>query len=393
MNFKSNFLGLFTLLISLSVFGQSTFNYHSSYHIPASNGTSGWPVFAPSGSYFSTGMFSGTTDFQPGAGAVTLTTTYPFETYFAKYAANDSCLFAKKLAKANANSSIGIGNAQIDASENLIISGSLWGTIDMDPGAGTFWMSDNGTAGGTGVDDDGFIAKYDAQGNFLWAFVIGYNCPGCNIEPGEYVQDHVLDAAGNIYALGVFQNTCDFNPPGRGQFAVEFQRWFERLPRKIFSHRHASGGLSFGGSSHDEPIDLLLGNDGFLYASGGFRGTADFDPGPGTTSFTSAGETDYFLAKYSTALALQWAFAGGNETHNAFGKLGQDAAGNIYTNSNIKGNFSATDFDPGAGTFMVQNTTPNDNDALLLKYSSAGNFIWGKSFGIARARSRRVLWQ
>jgi len=50
----------------------------------------------------------------------------------------------------------------VDANNNTIVAGSFIGTADFDPGSSVASL----TAGPQG---NGFIAKYDAAGNFLWA--------------------------------------------------------------------------------------------------------------------------------------------------------------------------------------------------------------------------------
>ena len=59
----------------------------------------------------------------------------------------------------------------------------------------------------------------------------------------------------------------------------------------------------------------MVDRAGNIYAGGDFQGTADFDPGPGTFSLSSAGDYDAFLAKTDAggaqALlpALEWTAA------------------------------------------------------------------------------------
>ena len=91
----------------------------------------------------------------------------------------------------------------VDASGNVYTTGFFDGTVDFDPGAGTFNLT-------SAVGYDIFISKLDASGNFVWAKSIG----GVNDDWGNSI---AVDASGNVYTTGWFMNTADFDP-GPGTF-------------------------------------------------------------------------------------------------------------------------------------------------------------------------------
>ena len=64
----------------------------------------------------------------------------------------------------------------VDDSGNAYTTGSFQRTVDFDPGAGTVNLASAG-------DDDIFVQKLDASGNFLWAKSFG----GTSIEDYEKV--------------------------------------------------------------------------------------------------------------------------------------------------------------------------------------------------------------
>ena len=91
----------------------------------------------------------------------------------------------------------------MDASGNVYTTGYFQGTVDFDPGAGTFNLTSAGL-------QDIFISKLDAAGNFVWAKQLG----GTLNDVGYSI---ALDTSGNVYTTGFFRDTVDFDP-GAGTF-------------------------------------------------------------------------------------------------------------------------------------------------------------------------------
>ncbi len=130
-----------------------------------------------------------------------------------------------------------------------------------------------------------------------------------------------------------------------------------------------------GGSSTESVYATAVDAAGNLYITGYFQGTATFDEA-GTSSLTSAGSNDAFIAKYAPSGALTWAKRIGGTGNEVGRKLALDGSGNVY----IGGNFEGTvDFDPNAGTQNL--ASAGSADAFLLKLDSNGDFVSVKQFG------------
>ena len=132
----------------------------------------------------------------------------------------------------------------------------------------------------------------------------------------------------------------------------------------------------FGGSSFDFGYSNAVDSSGNIYTTGFFQGTADFDPGAGTSDLASAGDWDIFVTKLDSSGNLVWAKRFGGSSTDFGNSIAVDSSGNIYTT----GVFSNTvDFDPGVG--ITNLTSAGQYDVFVSKRDSSGNLVWAKSFG------------
>jgi Planctomycete extracellular/Beta-propeller repeat len=163
------------------------------------------------GSVYTTGTFSGTTDFDPAAPTgkgkqqnprkYDLTSSSGLEVFAAKLDANGDFAWAKQVVSSGSD---GFGTAMaLDATANVYVTGHFSGTADFDPGPGTFNLT---SAGGS----DAFVWKLDSNGNLSWAV-------GAGTSSQENGNGIAVDTAGNVYTTGYFSGTVDFDP-GPGVF-------------------------------------------------------------------------------------------------------------------------------------------------------------------------------
>ena len=194
---KTNFIALIFLFISTISFPQPpTFNWANTIPGTVESIQRGMVVDA-AGNVFITGMFFGTVDFDPGVGVANITPVpYGCNVYIAKYDINGNYLWAKNIP---ITASYGGGGITIDASNNVFITGYFSGTNqDFDPNAGTAYLN---SAGGNDI----YFAKYDANGNYLWAKQLGSTGDDRGIEIST-------DATGNVFLIGNFSASVDFDP-------------------------------------------------------------------------------------------------------------------------------------------------------------------------------------
>lgn len=126
-----------------------------------------------------------------------------------------------------------------------------------------------------------------------------------------------------------------------------------------------------GGSSLDKPSAIATDNDGNIYVTGYFTGSATFDTVTLITSGPSNG--GMFLAKYNPIGKLIWAKTTGviSSNFNSGNGICVDTHGYIYVTGAYNGSIR---FD----SIML---TSNPYAGFLTKYNSDGKVIWAKSIG------------
>lgn len=313
-----------------------------------------------SGNVYITGSFSATADFDPGPGVANLTAGGSNDIFFAKYDANGNYIWAKKIGSTSPGSEAGYGIA-VDAGGNVYLTGQFIATADFDPGPGTVNLTSFGSI-------DVFLAKYNSSGNYIWAKKIG----GAS---NDDVKNIWMDAGGNLFIIGTFLGTADFDP-GAGVVNLTSSGNNDICFAKYDANGNYVWAKSIGGANNDSGWKIVVHATGNVYICGSFSGTSDFDPGPGTVNLTSAGVDDLFFAKYDGGGNYIWAKRIGSTADDNAYSIATDAAENVY----ITGSFQLTvDFDPGPGTFNM--TSNGIKDILFAKYDSSGNYIWAKNIG------------
>ncbi|MCH2021984.1 MAG: SBBP repeat-containing protein [Saprospiraceae bacterium] len=191
-------------------------------------------------SVYISGSFNGTVDFDPGSGIFNLSSPIgEQEIFIVKLDSQGNFLWAKQIGgdvgyalSSDNNGNIyvsgyydwnAISISKFDALGNLIwdkqieahicysieavvngniyLTGQFFGTKDFDPGSNTYNMTALG-------DTDAYICKLDSLGNFIWAKQIG----GTSQTTQVLGRSIAVDPLENIYTVGSFNYTVDFDP-------------------------------------------------------------------------------------------------------------------------------------------------------------------------------------
>jgi len=260
------------------------------------------------------------------------------------------------------------GNAiVVDGAGNVYVAGTFSDTVDFDPGPGIARLR---TAGSYDI----FLAKYDANGRYIWAKSMGRKLA----DDGFGV---TCDKAGYVYITGRFQDTVDFDPGPDTAWVIA------RAGTDIFIAKYDTAGnyvwaKGMGGPGTEEGRAIAVDGAGNVYVTGFFTSTVDFDPDPASVANrTSAGSNDVFLAKYSASGNYLWAGSMGGGTSSSYNDqsygMAVDGSGNAY----ITGVFYLkADFDPDT-TKVANLNAKGIYDVFLAKYDSSGKYVWAKNMG------------
>jgi hypothetical protein len=318
------------------------------------------------GNVHTTGLFSGTIDFNPGAGTYNLMAPGSYDVFVSKLDSSGNFVWAKQFIAGSGNTDYGYSIA-LDDSGNVYTAGQFMSTCDFDPGAGVYNLTSTG-------NNDIFISKLNASGNFVWAKKMGGAA-------NEFGLAMALDGSGDIYTTGGFAGTADFDP-GIGTFNMSTA---SSSTTNIFVSRLDSSGnfiwaKQMGGTTEalENGYSIAVDAGGNVYTTGLFSYTLDFDPGPGIYNLSSIdNQYDIFVSKLDSSGNFLWAKQMGGDQSDWGYDIAVDAIGNAYTTGYF--NSGIADFDPSPGTYNL--TCFGVKDIFISKLDSAGNFIYAAQLG------------
>ena len=250
-----------------------------------------------------------------------------------------------------------------DASGNVYTAGAFSGTVDFDPGPAVFNLS-------SPVAENIFVSKLNAAGNFVWAKQMTGDANG-------NATSIAVDASGNVYTTGHFYGTTDFDP-GPLIFSLTSIGSADIFISKLDAAGNFVWAKQMGGAAYKNANSIAINVSGYIYTTGSFSSTVDFDPGPGVVNLVPSGTEDIFISKLDLSGNFVWAkqMGGGVDAHIFGISITSDASGNVYTT----GSFYATtgiDFDPGPGIFIL-NSSFNVEKIFVSKLNASGSFVWAK---------------
>lgn len=328
-----------------------------------------------SGAVYTTGSFLGTVDFDPGPGIFNLDSLNYFDDMFiSKLDVNGDFVWAKQISESTIGTCTGYGIA-VDPSGpgDVYTTGAFLGHIDFDPGPGTFILD---YAGYAIKNPDVFVSKLDSSGLFKWAVRMG----GTGEAWGQSIAVDPL-GSGDVYILGSYTRTIDFNPGGEPYeltsngkhdfFIVKLDRWGKLLWAK-----------SIGGTGEDFGFAMALDpQNSDVVITGDFTGQVNFNPEDSSHIFTSGPSFDIFILKLNSEGDFVWLkpmYGAGSNGGAGYGiAIDPNGSGAVFTTGYFEGE---VDFDPDPKGIYFLNSV-GMNDVFISKLDRKGNFVWAKSLG------------
>jgi hypothetical protein len=206
---------------------------------------------------------------------------------------------------------------------------------------------------------DAFVVKFDSQGNRLWASYFGGN----RIDKAFKV---ATDATGNVYLVGHTRSTKGIgfensHQKELGGSADAFIVKFDPDGKMLWSSY-------LGGSGEDQAFDVTCDAYGNVYLAGNTESTQGISRG------SLSGESDGFLAKFSSSGSMQWSTYTGGSDKDYGRAVSVSAAGTVY----LAGvTYSQDKF----GQMRSQAKHSGGSDVFLSAYSGSGSLQWTTLFG------------
>lgn len=221
-----------------------------------------------------------------------------------------------------------------------------------------------------------FIARYDSEGNFLWAT----NAEG----PGLQVGYSIAALSDNsVVVVGYYMGTAIF---GAGEPNMTTLESDYHIPAIFMAHYNKDGSLHWvkaaastgSQSASSEYLGLTSLSDNSVVLTGCFTNTSVFDEdGPNETMLNSAGEEDIFVARYDSSGQLVWVKRAGG----SYRDVGMSIASLEDDSTVLTGWFlDKAVFGEGESnrTVLVSGAY---SDIFITRYASDGSLIRAKSAG------------
>ncbi len=245
----------------------------------------------------------------------------------------------------------------IDRNNNIYISGTTYSPTGLaSPGAHKMTFNNQSVS-------DGFIAKFNPNGNRIWGTYFGG-------EWGDSILESAVDVSNNIYFVGLSYSSTEISTPNGFQPNSNGQG--EGFLVKFSENGNLVWGTYYGGERSDSISSIKISSNNNIFITGETSSTQNIATSNSFLSnfiYSSYGDNG-FLAKFDSNGNRIWA----TYFYIWFVDFDLDFQENIYF-------VGATGPQLGIATPNAYKSSPDALDAFLQKFDTNGNRIWGTYYG------------
>jgi hypothetical protein len=237
------------------------------------------------------------------------------------------------------------GKMIIDADDNLVFTGRIYGSVDLGGGP----LASKGAG-------DLLIVKLDSEGEHVWSHVFGDKDP-------ERAERLVFDSEGDVILTGTFTTAIDF---GGGTMVTKGMRDAFVLELDGATGNHVFS-RQLGGPGDDYGFGIDVDVDGNLMIAGRFQDSLTI-----ADELTSAGGRDIYLAKLDSFGEPLWSRSFGGPGEDEVHDLQLQPTGEIVL---VGGMAETMSF---GGPDLVAN---GGRDIFVATLDAMGNHVWSMRTG------------
>ncbi|MEL6852639.1 MAG: SBBP repeat-containing protein, partial [Bacteroidota bacterium] len=242
-----------------------------------------------SGHVYTTGIFEGKVDFDPGPDTLFLTAGFR-NAFILKLDEQGNLMWAKNLG--GAGSDVGLGIC-LGENQEVYATGQFEGTADFSPNPGEIVFTSRG-------GDDIFVQKLGAGGEIRWTRTLG----GFS---NENVNDIVYAPQGYVVLVGHAADSIRY-AGGADSTWIQIKGGRDILIQKLDSLGNFMAPLFLGGKGAETGRAIALDEDEVFYLTGTFFDSIYLNPQADTTFLVAFGVQDVFVMKMSpdNPLGIDW---------------------------------------------------------------------------------------
>ena len=283
------------------------------------------------------------------------------DAFLVKYGPDKSLIWAHAI---GGSGNDGIRQIEIGPDGSLYVVGYFRGRVDFAPGPERVELVGYG-------DRDGFVARYTADGELMWAGNIGS-------DRDDSITALAVGPDGDVYFAGTVRLEGDIDPSSRVRnvttrgvddtFIVRLNgangrlRWFKQ----------------FGEENTREEVEGLVADKTGVYVTGTFSRRVEFERGNRRFTLQQRSHNDAYIGRLSLAGEWQWLGKIGSDDRDAGVAIALGPQGDLYVTGSLGG---SADFDFGKATSVLR--PEGEDDVYVARYRNTGTLVWARNIGEA----------